>query len=134
MKNLVRTNTNNFKKRAYNYLIDAMRNDENEDENPETVVLDFFTQYETAGNFDNNKRRIPNNQERLADYLMGLPTNLPYSNYQILEDAKTLHGCKELTAKEETTIINGHWSFWALHILSLENLALNRKLNNFLNS
>ena len=132
MKNLQRTNTNEFKLRSYNYLVDCLRTEENETEDSETVVRDFLASYETTGNYEYNKKKIPNNQARLADHLSGLPTNLPWSTDQVLQDAKELHQCTELTAKEEQIIINNHWNFWALQIMRLEDLTINRKLNKFL--
>ncbi len=132
MKNLKRTNTNEFKKRSFKYLINCLRDEDTETAEPGDVLNSFLSRFNTEFNYLNNQKRYPNKQDRIAQYLMGLPTNLPFSYYDIIKDAKELHQAEQFTEKEEDAIIEKHWNFWANQILIMKDLNDSKKLNQFI--
>lgn len=65
-------------------------------------------------------------QEALADWLAGLPLNIPYTNREIIDfsikmgsaDSKKCYSSSDLNAYEEK-IINGYWLFMANQIIKI---------------
>lgn len=58
----------------------------------EVSLEQFFEQYNNEFNYAENKKRYPNNVQRLAEYLKGLPNhiNIPFYYYDIEELVKSL--------------------------------------------
>ncbi len=113
-----RTNTNDYKNAIEEYIIDCIECEDIELNTPKEKIEHLFNEFDRVANFAHNLKKFPNNQERLADYLQGLPFSFEYENYKILELAERLHECK-LTEKQEETILSNYWSHIALHLLRL---------------
>ena len=109
---------NNFKTELNSILKDA-DNGENYCKNLNQLLIRFDEEY----NYLNNKKRYPNLQKRLSEYLGGLPYGFNFAyKYQILEFAEIVHECK-LTEKQENRIIENfylHCSFMILRLTSLD--------------
>ena len=77
---------------AFDYILESIADDEDYPTTDKTdaeklqLVLNTFN---VEVNHINNKKRIPNLQERFADYLSGLPSviNIDFENYEILKIA-----------------------------------------------
>ena len=69
--------------------------------------------YRSEYDLPSNRERKPNNQDRLADYLQGLPFHFAFANNDILAVYKALHG-EECQASKRETIILGWWQHLAL--------------------
>ena len=117
MKNLKNTNTNNYKVKLHSYLLKHIDIDGNATKKLTALFLDF----DRVANHKYNLHRLPNDQERLMDYLQGLPSisMLPYAYNEILEFAKYVHETNVLTEKEENAIIQNFYSHVAFHLIKL---------------
>jgi len=83
-------------------------------------VLDcFFKEYDC----ENLRRRTPNYQERVGEWLSGLPSciDIPFYNVDILALAKDLQEIEGETKKSwEDAVLKNYWNFMALHIIKLQ--------------
>ena len=61
-----------------------------------------ISEFKRVANYPRNLQLFPNTQERLADYLSGLPFHFAYSYSDILDDASTLHECAIPEDKQDT--------------------------------
>lgn len=72
-----------------------------------------------------NKRTCPSEQERLANYLRGLPSciHIAFSDYDIIQIGKSWGYYK--TPKQEANFVNNWWSRCAFRLIQMRN-ALNK--------
>jgi hypothetical protein len=112
MKN---TNSKEYKQAIKQYLMDCL-------ESSESSIEYFFQCFESEYNLEHNKRRLPNYQNRLAEYLSGLPSciNIDFSNHDIIKAAEQLHDCT-LTDKQQDKVINFWFNHLAFHLIKLNN-------------
>ena len=114
---MLKTNTKLYRERIKAYILGCIDSEDVELSDSEKIphlIERFKAEYEHPYII----KRYPNRQQRLAEWLMGLPLNFDFYNYKILEVAQELHGC-ELTDKQEDTILNNWWNHLAYHILKL---------------
>jgi hypothetical protein len=123
---LIKTNTNEFKSRFKNHfeaefkeLTDGYINSVNE----------FLQAFDNEANFENNKKRIPNLQDRLADWLTGQPYGFSYSyTHEQVELAKVLYKVDELPKQTEETISKNFYNFCALKFMQVASPEIVSKL------
>ena len=77
-----------------------------------------FVSFDRTYNYLNNIRRTPNYQQRFAEWLQGLPLNIPYTYNDIIELEKKLLETDQVN--NEDRIINNYWSFMAFQIIKLK--------------
>lgn len=89
----IRTNSKEFNDKVYPYILNAISSsgddiEFNSDKEKLRYLKDIFI---TRANYEYNVKRYPNNQERLADWIAGLPSefNIDFENYRILEIAES---------------------------------------------
>jgi len=121
MTKLLRTNTNEYRTNVYKYIDSIIDFEHLPTANRAQKMHSLLAEFERVANYKYNLIKLPNTQERLADYLQGLPIGIDYANYKILEVAKKLHNVTELTEKQEDMIINNWFSHIAFMILQLNN-------------
>lgn len=126
----LRTNTKEYDERMYKYIMDSIDFDHLPTDTDKEKMHSLLSEFERVANYPYNFQRLPNIQERLADYLQGLPIGLEYDNYNILELAKKLHDVKELTEAQEDNILASYWMHIAFKILSINNKLEACKLSN----
>jgi hypothetical protein len=122
---MIRTNTNDYKNRMKSYLLDSIEDVDNTAEMTPREKIDFFFEdYTRQYDYPQNQRRYPNNQERLSQFLQGLPSSicLPFDYCEIIKLAAKLHGC-EIPKSKESNIINNYWSHMAFHLMRLKETA-----------
>ena len=119
MTTLLRTNTNKYKDNFKKHLNTALRfHGNNYCENINDLLLCFNSEY----NFDNNKKRYPNLQDRLANYLQGIPYGFYFCNrYQILDFACMVHELPKIPENKEKVIIDNFYNHCAFMMLKLGN-------------
>tara|TARA_R110000787_G_scaffold70574_2_gene156804 strand:- start:4561 stop:4947 length:387 start_codon:yes stop_codon:yes gene_type:complete len=112
------TNTNHYKERVRNYIINNINEIEENNTDKKKLVYLLHT-FDVEFNYANNKQRIPNLQNRLADWLNGSPyaISTPTYYYDMIEDTKQIHNTEVLTEKETEIICNNFYNHIALHIL-----------------
>lgn len=124
MSELLKTNSKQYTNKLHKFLLDNIYfEDLGEIQISDNQKIDYlFATFEGEFNCEYNKRIWPNNQERLANWLMGLPSciNIPFSYCDILELAKELHNVKDLTTKQEDKICENYFAHIALHLLKIK--------------
>ena len=93
---LKRTNSKDYTDRMESFLLEAI---ENGKETSKGKINLFFLTFEKCTNYAYNLHRYLTRQNRLADYLQGLPSDfsIPFYNYDILNFAKEIHEVDSLT-------------------------------------
>lgn len=106
------------------YVLDSIYvENENGDEitglTDEQKVQWVFGHFDREFNYENNKRRYPNEQERLKNWLQGLPSciNLAYINYDIKQLGKSWGFCQ--TEVKAAKFVENWFSVMALRLLQL---------------
>ena len=115
---MLRTNTKKYLANIESHILDSIP----QDGTPEEKLNFVFDAYEIEHNYEYNKRRTPNHQERFSDWLQGLPSaiSIEWSSAGIIELAKELQEMREeYPPKLEARIIANYYSFIALHVMKL---------------
>ena len=126
MATLIKTNSKVYRERIYKEILDAINFEHDgeyiEDLTPKQKIDYLFSSFEREFNYENNKKRYPNYQERLAQWLMGQPSyiHLPSYNFEILEFAARVHGIDEVPENKQDIIINGFYMHMAYMIMKLK--------------
>ena len=122
---MLRTNSNKYLNNIQNYILDSIDGEgyDIKTETPTEKLQFLFDCFEVEFNYKNNKLRYPNLQDRLANWLQGLPSSIsiPHQYNKILELSKNLLEVDTLSEKLENQIIKNYWSFMAYHIIKLKN-------------
>ena len=79
--------------------------------------------YNSEFNHKYNAIRYPNEQQRFANWLAGLPSaiSIPFYYNDIIELAKQLQEVDVYSEKTEQRICDNYFNFMAYHILKLNN-------------
>lgn len=116
----LRTNTNEFKKMYFKYILDSIESEDVELNTPEDKIRHFWQRFESEANYKYNRQRYPNLQKRVSEWLKGLPFSFHYSNYDIIELAKKHKQLPDNpTEKQENKILDNYYNFTAFKILQL---------------
>ena len=107
----------------FNYLLESINTDEIGENATDKEKINFV--FETFNNEYNDayyKRRYPNECERLANYLRGLPSciHIAFSDYDIIQIGKSWGYCK--TPKQEANFVNNWWSVMAFRLIQMRNV------------
>lgn len=80
----------------------------------------FFEMFESEFNYEYNRRRYPNLQNRISEYIKGLPSciNIAFENYKIAEIGKTWGYCKN--ERKEAEFIDNWFSVIAFRLIQLK--------------
>ena len=125
---MLRTNSKKYIANIQNYLIDAIYTEDHKTEAiTDAQKLAFVMScYNSEFNHKYNAIRYPNEQERFANWLAGLPSvlDIPFKYDGVLKLAKQLQEVETYNEKTEQRICENYFNFMAYHILKL-----NQKLN-----
>jgi len=115
MKN---TNTAEFRKLMFQYLEDSVCDDEGviyDQRDAAQRIKDRFT-----AEFDHayERKRTPNEHDRIAEWLSGLPLDIDYSNGDIIERIEEWHEVT-LTDTQCDKYLDGWWRFMAMQVLKM---------------
>lgn len=121
----MKTNSKKYQENFKNYFLQVIESEDlpsniKTDKDKINFVFDRFTK---EYDYEYNRRRTPNYQMRLGEWLQTGALNIPLYYDEILELAKQL--LETNTLKNEDTIKENYFPFMALQILRLKN-----KLNN----
>jgi hypothetical protein len=121
--------TDRFKKsragEQCNYILDCIKNssvvnDEEIEIGSDKEAVELFAKYfNEEFNYSYNKKRYPILQNRIAQYLRGLPSvcSVAYSDYDIKQIGKSWGFCQ--SEKEADEFVENWWSILAFRILQL---------------
>ena len=123
MKTLKRTNTKVYLKNIQTALLSRISFEDLGDvELTDKEKIEYLLGlFDREHGFENNVKRYPNKQDRLSNWLQGLPSyiDLPFTNWDVLKFAAELHEIDSIPKNKEDSIINNHWSHIAFHLLKL---------------
>lgn len=116
--NVMKKNIRDYKKVGvqYAYILDAIDFEGSDLEKVDFFFYNFNEEY----NSEYEKRRYPNLQVRIAEYLKGLPSciGIAFSDYDIEQIVKSWGYCK--TDKQAAKIVSDWWSVIASRLLQLK--------------
>lgn len=113
----MKTNSNAYKALIRAYILNSVY----DYAGPETVqdkARHIWAMFDTTYNYPDNRRRIPNTQARVAEWLSGLPLNIAYANGDILELAELWHG-EPFDDEKAEKIVSGWFNHVAFHLMGL---------------
>lgn len=115
----LRTNNNKYRAAIEDYILSCIESEDQELKTAKEKINHFFDRFN--GEFNEwNKGNFPNEQERVAAYLQGLPFGFAFTNNDIIKLAENLHDVDELTGLEIQTVLEQYWTHLAYHILRLK--------------
>lgn len=117
-----RTNTSEYKREIFAYLLECIYSDDVELNTPEEKVKYLFDRFESEYGHAYNLKRYPNKQERLSNWLQGGAINIAMMNYEIIELCEKLHGHK-LNEKQVETCLANYFSHIAFKLLQLKEVV-----------
>ena len=79
----VRTNSKVVREAVRQHILDSVDDDGEEFDNVDEATNYMNERFKSEFDYENNKRRIPNDQERFSDYLNGLPFSFEFYNDDI---------------------------------------------------
>jgi hypothetical protein len=78
-----------------------------------------MSEFVRVANYPNNIQRYPNILDRIDNYMMGLPFNFDFSNYDKLQIVSKLHGVDKIPENKEDSVIENFNKHIAMRILKL---------------
>lgn len=101
------------------YVLDCIYNAENENMSDKEAINYFFECFNKEYNNNYNKRLYPNLQERISQYIQGLPTciSIAFTDYDIINIGKTWGYCK--TEPQASKIVNNWFDVIAFRLIQL---------------
>jgi hypothetical protein len=126
MGNLLKTNTRFYKDRIQAYIRECITLPNTNTTKQKVVQL--LHHFDVDYNYDNNKKRMPNLQDRVGNWLQCCPSaiSLPFYYVDMIADATRIHKAKALTDKEKEKVCNNFTNHLAYHILKYaEELKIN---------
>ena len=118
---MLKTNSKEYMSNIESYIFDCIENEDQELLTIQEKLTYLFSEFKRVADYPANLHNIPNNTERLADYLQGLPFSFEFSNYNILLIAAKLHNIDVIPENKEDIIINGYWLHLATKLFQLKN-------------
>ncbi len=111
----MRTNSKEYRALIRSHILEGLYDFEGDDEARARRIFENFTQ---EYDYPYNRKRTPNHQARIAEWLSGLPLNIAYSNFDICQLYETWHG-EKLTDRKAARIIENWFNHCAFHLLKL---------------
>ncbi len=125
MNNLLQTSSKEYQERIFSFLLDSFSHEhfglEGIELSDRQKIDYIFTDFDELANYPYNKKRFPNEQLRLANYLMDLHNAIyiPFYKAHILDTAKKLHNTDTFTQAEQNTIISNWWNHIAYMLIKM---------------
>lgn len=119
MATLKRTNTNDFLNLIKTDLLNWIDFEDLPSETEKDKLNSLYEEFKRVANHPYNLKRFPNETNRFADYLSGLPIAIPFYYYDIIEQSKKWHEVETLTEKQADKIQNDWFRFIASKYLRL---------------
>ena len=104
----------------FSYVLDCIDNDEKDNMSDKEAINYFFDCFDREYNFAYYKRLYPNLQERVREYIKGLPScfSIDYTDYNIEQVGKSWGYCK--TEKQRIDFQNNWFSVIAWRLIQLK--------------
>ena len=102
----------------FRYILDSVPDCDAENMNDTEKAAYLWARFESEYNYADNRKRIPNLQARVAEWLSGLAINIEYRNAGIVALAEKWQG-RTLTDKQAERVIDNYFSFMAFKLMQL---------------
>lgn len=104
----------------FGYVLDCIYNEDNENMTDKEAIDYFFYCFDKEYNGTYYKRFYPNLQERVKEYIKGLPScfSIDYSDYNIEKVGKSWGYCK--TEKQTSNFVNNWFDVIAFRLIQLK--------------
>lgn len=113
----MKTNTNAYRALIRNHIVNGLYDYEGPDTEADRA-RHIFEKFTREYDYIDNRKRTPNHQARVAEWLSGLPLNIAYSNFDICQLYEAWHGESLSDAKAEK-IISNWFNHCAFHLLTM---------------
>lgn len=102
------------------YVLDCIYNDEKDNMSEKEAINYFFECFNKEYNNNYNKRLYPNLQERISQYIQGLPTciSIAFTDYDIINIGKSWGYCT--TPAKTANFVNNWFSVIAWRLMQLK--------------
>lgn len=102
------------------YVLDCIYNDEKDNMSDKEAINYFFECFNKEYNNNYNKRLYPNLQERISQYIQGLPTciSIAFTDYDIINIGKSWGYCT--TPAKTANFVNNWFSVIAWRLIQLK--------------
>lgn len=102
------------------YVLDCIYNDEKDNMSDKEAINYFFECFNKEYNNNYNKRLYPNLQERISQYIQGLPTciSIAFTDYDIINIGKSWGYCT--TPAKTANFVNNWFSVIAWRLMQLK--------------
>lgn len=102
------------------YVLDCIYNDEKDNMSDKEAINYFFESFNKEYNNNYNKRLYPNLQERISQYIQGLPTciSIAFTDYDIINIGKSWGYCT--TPTKTANFVNNWFSVIAFRLIQLK--------------
>ncbi|UUV43263.1 hypothetical protein RCCWILLIS_91 [Rhodobacter phage RcCWillis] len=110
---MLKTNSNAYKAKVYAYLCESIYDFEGTEAE---CAAHIWERFNSEYNYPDNRKRIPNLQERVADWLAGIPLNIAVYSADIMQLAESWAETR-YTDKQAERIIDNWFNFMAFQIL-----------------
>jgi len=110
----IRTNSNQVRKAIQKHILESVTDgNENEFQFIKDATDYISKEFKRVADYPNNQRKIPNDQERFSDYLMGLPFAFEYY-YDDMENFLNGLGINPEGKKYDSVKVQGlyHYLIW----------------------
>ena len=106
-------------KKINSILLGAIDTDENTQNL--TPIKYLFDRFEGEYNHSYNKKRYPNDQTRIGEWLKGFASviNLPFTNGGIMKFYKQVYNTENFTLAQQSKLIKNYYNFIAFHLIKL---------------
>lgn len=110
----------------YGYVLDCIQSDEVELTTDKERIEYFFRMFGVEGDCENKRRLCPNEQERIAQYLRGLPSccGIAYANYDIVQIGKSWGYILD-TERKENEFCERWFNVMALRLMQIRDKYMN---------
>ena len=116
---MMNTNTKVYKANLDKYIDSCIELEYNPDATLNDKVKYFMSEFNRVANYPNNINRYPNTIDRIDDYMMGLPFDFDFTNYDKLRVVAMLHEMDSVPIDKEDVIIDRFNKHIAMRIVKL---------------
>lgn len=111
----------------YAYILDCIHSDEVELTTDKERIEYFFRMFGMEGDMDYKRRMYPNEQDRIEQYLRGLPSccSIAFANHDIMEIGRSW-GYSLDTERKENEFCDRWFSVMALRLMQIRDRYINQ--------
>lgn len=110
----------------YAYILDCINSEDVELTTDKQRIEYFFRMFSVEGDCEYKRRMYPNEQERIEQYLRGLPSccGIAYENHVIIEIGRSW-GCSLDTERKEDEFCERWFSVMAFRLMQIRDRYIN---------